>query len=218
MMNEIENRKNILMSMGVSSYSAYKDAGGNEIPKMYLLIDNFNAFKELYLETYEAEFTKICRDGLSVGISVVMTNSSTNGIGYRFMSNFENHICLTCAETTEYSNMFDRCRMEPKNIPGRALVEISRALYEVQIFLAFEGEKEIERSNAMKQFVNDMNETMTVIKKQNQYLQFQKYLEENTLKMNMVKILAKNLYRLAWISEQLIRLWLTFGKIRKLLL
>ena len=158
MMNEIENRKNILMSMGVSSYSAYKDAGGNEIPKMYLLIDNFNAFKELYLETYEAEFTKICRDGLSVGISVVMTNSSTNGIGYRFMSNFENHICLTCAETTEYSNMFDRCRMEPKNIPGRALVEISRALYEVQIFLAFEGEKEIERSNAMKQFVNDMNE------------------------------------------------------------
>ena len=46
----------ILMSMGVSSYSAYKDAGGNEIPKMYLLIDNFNAFKELYLETYESEY------------------------------------------------------------------------------------------------------------------------------------------------------------------
>ena len=158
MMNEIENRKNILMSMGVSSYSAYKDAGGNEIPKTYLLIDNFNAFKELYLETYEVEFTKICRDGLSVGISVVMTNSSTNGIGYRFMSNFENHICLTCAESTEYSNMFDRCRMEPKNIPGRALVEINRTLYEMQIFLAFEGEKEIERSNAMKQFVDDMNE------------------------------------------------------------
>ena len=158
LMQEMENRKKVLMRMGVSSYPAYKEAGGRDIPKTYLIIDNFNAFKELYLETYEAEFMKLCRDGLSLGISVVMTNASTNGIGYRNMCNFENHICLTCGDSGEYSNMFDRCRIEPKNVPGRALVEINRMLYELQIFLAFEGEKEIERSNAMKQYIESINE------------------------------------------------------------
>ena len=158
LMTEMDIRKTALMNFGVSSYSAYKDAGGKNIPKTYLIIDNFNAFKELYLDNYEADFIKLCRDGVSLGISVIITNASSNGIGYRHMSNFENHICLTCVESTEYSSMFDRCRMEPKSVPGRVLIESNHVIYELQVFLAFEGEKEIERSNAMKNYINTVND------------------------------------------------------------
>ncbi len=114
MVNEIEIRKNKLMKAGVSSFGAYNEAGFNDLPKIYMLIDNFNAFKELYLEKYEQDFVRLCRDGISLGISVIITNASTTGIGYRHLSNFSNRLCLSCNDKTDYSSMLDRCRMEPK--------------------------------------------------------------------------------------------------------
>ena len=48
--------------------------------------------------------------------------------------------------------------MEPKSVPGRALIESNHVIYELQVFLAFEGEKEIERSNAMKNYINTVND------------------------------------------------------------
>ena len=136
----------------------YKEAGATDMPKIYLLIDNFNAFKELYMDAHEAQFIKLCRDGISLGISIVITNASASGIGYRHMSNFANHICYTCSDSGEYSSMFDRCRMEPKNIPGRALMERNKTLYEVQTYLAFEGEREIERADAVKKYIYETNQ------------------------------------------------------------
>ena len=50
-------------------------------------------------------------------------------------------------------NIFDRCRMQPKDVPGRMLCKLNKELYEMQSFIAFEGEKELDRSNAVKKFV-----------------------------------------------------------------
>lgn len=158
MVNEIEIRKNKLMKAGVSSFGAYNEAGFNDLPKIYMLIDNFNAFKELYLEKYEQDFVRLCRDGISLGISVIITNASTTGIGYRHLSNFSNRLCLSCNDKTDYSSMLDRCRMEPKNVPGRLLFQQDKVIYEAQSYLAFEGEKEIDRAKAMRSFVNNINE------------------------------------------------------------
>lgn len=155
---EIDSRKNKLMKAGVSSFPAYCEAGFADLPKVYLLVDNFNAFKELYLEKYEQDFVRLCRDGISLGISVIITNISTTGIGYRHLSNFSNRLCLSCNDKTDYSSMLERCRMEPKNVPGRLLFQQDKEIYEAQSYLAFEGEKEIDRAKAMRTFVNDINE------------------------------------------------------------
>lgn len=154
---EIDIRKNKLMNTGVSSYVAYKEAGYSDLPKIYVFLDNFTAFKELYMDTYEQLFVRICREGISLGISVVITNTSATGIGYRHMTNFSNRICFTCNDSSEYSAVLDRCRMEPKNVAGRLLFQLDKEIYEAQSFLAFDGEKEIDRANEVKEFVAKSN-------------------------------------------------------------
>lgn len=154
--SEIESRKERLMNVGVSSFAAYKEAGFTDLPLMVVMIDNLTALKELYLQDSD-DLLDICRDGLTVGISVVAANSQTSGINYRYISNFSGRIALYCNDSGEYSNLFEHCREKPDSNPGRCLVEIDRTRYECQSYLAFKGEKEIDRVGDIKKFVEETN-------------------------------------------------------------
>lgn len=150
--NEMKERKEIFSKLGITSFSSYREAGNTDIPHIAVMIDNFIALKELYPE-YEEDMLNLCREGAAIGITLVVTSIQTNGISYKYMSNFANRICLYCNQTDEYGNVFDKCRLVPKNVPGRALYAIHKMLYEMQTYLAFEGEKEIERVEKIKEFV-----------------------------------------------------------------
>lgn len=154
--DEIETRKEKLMSVGVSSFSAYKEAGKKDIPHIILMIDNLTVLKELYFED-DDDLLKLCREGLSVGISIVIANSQTNGISYRYLSNFSTKIALFCNDSSEYSSLFDYCAERLDEIQGRCLIEIDRTHHECQSFLAFQGEKEIDRVNNIKDFITKTN-------------------------------------------------------------
>ena len=158
LIREMDIRKSKLMEKGVSSFNAYREAGFTDMPKIYIMLDNFNAFKELYMDKYEQVFVRICRDGISLGISTIITNATTTGIGYRHLSNFSNRICFTCNDSSDYSALLTHCRIEPKPVPGRMLFERDREIYEAQSYLAFEGEKEIDRAESVREFVNEMKE------------------------------------------------------------
>lgn len=155
--DQIGRRREKLLSVGVSSFASYREAGYRDIPQIVVLIDNFTAVKELYLQDNDV-LLNLCRDGISVGISFIVTNSQSNGLGYRYMAHFATRIALFCNEPSEYSNIFGFCRIRPDEKPGRALVEINKTLLESQMFLAFEGEQEIERVKHMKKFVETVNE------------------------------------------------------------
>ena len=161
LLQELDARKEKLMSVGVSSISSYNEAGYNDIPHLYVILENFAVFRELYADKYEDDFLFIAREGVTYGISLIVTATTTNGFGYKYMSNFANHIALTCNDNSEYSNLFDRCRTEPSNIPGRVLVCFNKIIYEAQTYLSFDGEKEIDRICAIKAFITDQNNRNT---------------------------------------------------------
>lgn len=154
---EIIRRKDVLMKAGVSSFSSYKEAGYDDLAQICLIVDNYTAVKELYL-TDEDCLLPICRDGLSVGISVIVANAQTTGIGYKYMSNFSKRIALYCNDSNEYSSVLEKCRMAPDNTVGRGMIEIDKVIYEFQTYLSFEGEREIDRVNNMRQFTQEINE------------------------------------------------------------
>lgn len=153
---EAEKRKEKLVSVGVSSFSSYREAGFTDIPQIILLVDNLTALKELYLNEND-ELLPLCRDGISIGISVVVANAQLTGIGYKYLSNFANKIGLYSNDSGEYSSLFGLCRMRPLGTPGRCVVELDKEFYECQTYLAFEGEKEIDRINAMRAFIEEQN-------------------------------------------------------------
>lgn len=154
---EVAQRKTRLLEVGVSSFSSYVEAGYTDLPHIYVILDNFAVFKELYSERFEEDMLTICREGLTYGVSLVVSNSTTSGFGYKYMSNFSTHIAFTCNDSGEYGALFDRCRMQPKNVAGRALCSFDKEIYEFQTWLCFEGEKEIDRVKAMRDFVDERN-------------------------------------------------------------
>lgn len=156
MFEEINIRKEKLLSVGVSSYSSYLEAGFTDLPHIYLMVDNFTALSELYLEDDDS-LLMILRDGIAFGISVILANAQTSGIGYKYFSNFANKISLYCNDSTEYSNVFDHVTVKPDEKPGRCILEIDKRMLECQTYLAFEGEKEIERVNGMHAFIETTN-------------------------------------------------------------
>ena len=157
MMNEeIYRRKDMLSQMGISSFSSYRDAGYRELPQIVIMVDNLTALKELYLQDND-KLLLLCREGLAVGICVVVANSQTSGIGYKYLSNFSKRVALYCNDSSEYNNVFDHCRMQPRNVPGRGIIDINKNLYEYQTYLAFAGRKEIERVEEMKAFMEEVN-------------------------------------------------------------
>lgn len=155
---ELDYRKEKLMNIGVSSISAYLEAGYDDIPYTYIILDNFAVFRELYAEKFEDDLLYICREGNAYGFSIIVTSNSTSGFGYKYLSNFANNISFYCNDSSEYSNLFDRCRMEPTNTPGRMLVSFNKSIFEAQSYLAYEGEKEIDRVSSIKKWISKVND------------------------------------------------------------
>lgn len=153
---QIELRKDKLLQVGVTAYSSYREAGYKDLPLVLLLIDNLTALKELYLNDNDQLLT-ICREGSSLGICVVVANAVTSGFGYKYMSNFSERIALYCNDQAEYSSLFEFCRERPSQLPGRCILEKNKNKYECQTYIAFGGEKEMDRVNEMKKFISDTN-------------------------------------------------------------
>ena len=155
--SEMESRKEKMLSVGVSSFAAYKEAGKTDLPQIILMIDNLTALKELYFQD-DDELLSICREGLSVGISVVIANAQTAGIGYKYLSNFSCRVAMFCNDSGEYGALFDHCRERIEDIHGRCIVEIDKVHLECQMYLAFQGEKEIDRITSIKRYIDVCNE------------------------------------------------------------
>lgn len=156
MEKEVAVRKDKFSKLGISSFAAYREGGFTDLPFILIALDNLTAFRELY-EDFDDRFLNICREGLAVGIGVVATTVQTRSLGYKYLSNFGNRVALYCNSRDEYSTIFERCRMEPKDTPGRALISINKEIYEYQNYLPFEGEKEIDRVNDIKAFTASIN-------------------------------------------------------------
>lgn len=154
---EISTRKEKMLLVGVSSFSSYVEAGYTDLPHIYLIVDNMTALLELYLSDDDS-LLSISRDGISVGISTIIANNQTAGIGYRYLSNFANKIVLYCNDSAEYTNVFDHVTTKPDEKVGRCVLEIDRSMLECQTYLAFEGEREIERVQHMRSFIEHTND------------------------------------------------------------
>lgn len=157
LLKEIILRKSKFKSIGVSSFSAYKEAGYDDLPLIMLLIDNFTALKERNLGADDKQLVSILREGLQVGITVIAANSSTKGIDYRYFSEFSCRIGLHHSNSDEYSNLFGTYKMTVSPIPGRCNVVVEKKNIECQIFNSFEGEREINRAKNIKTYCDKVN-------------------------------------------------------------
>ena len=154
--NTIDERQKLFAEMGLSSFSAYREAGYKELSQIVVFVENYAALKASY-EDYEDVFLSICQDGISVGVSVVITNPTATGIGFKLLTAFGRKIAYYCNDSTQYTSLFDRCKLEPDEVPGRAITTMDGQIREFQTYLAFDAKKEIERIDKIRSFVKEVN-------------------------------------------------------------
>ena len=159
----LEERKEKLAQKGLGTHKAYKEAGYTDMPQIILIIDNFAVFKEYY-EDLNDEFLTLSREGTSLGVSIIVTATQTNAMNYKAMSNYATKIAYTCNDSNEYMNLFDRCRIEPKETPGRGLCVIDKRILEFQTALCVAGEKEYIRVENIKEKISECNKKYSSIK------------------------------------------------------
>lgn len=153
--SEISKRNQKFQTAGVSSYTAYKEAGNTDMPLILLLIDNLSSLRELDLNDNPVLYT-ILREGLSVGISVVAANGNVK-LENKYLSMFSCKIGLHHNDSDVYSTLFGTYKLTVDAISGRCLVEVDRKNLDCQIYQSFEGEREKDRVNAMKAFISRIN-------------------------------------------------------------
>lgn len=154
---EIERRKQSFSKRGIGSFAAYQESSPGELARIVVFLDNLSVFKDVFDDEYEDMLVRFLREGVTYGISFVITNPQTSGLSYKYLSSIGLRIALYCNDSSEYGFLFDRCRIEPTEIPGRALLTVEKNIYEVQTFLAFEGATEAARSAAIREFVQRIN-------------------------------------------------------------
>ena len=147
---QMELRRQKFMSLGVSTFAAYRESGARDYPQILLLVDDLAAAKE-YFPLDNDPLLALCKEGLSLGISVIATAAQPVG-GMSYLPTFANRIALYNNDATVYNTLFGHVTHRPKELPGRCLVSWENAIYECQSYLAFEGQREIDRTEAVHAF------------------------------------------------------------------
>ncbi len=102
----------------------YSSCDNNQPIHTTLFIDNVNAFlDEPRYASYQEKLAKICRDGLSKGITIVMTASSTKGLG-SYMNSFKQKIALEMP-VDSYIDIFSHKVIPVGNNPGHGYANVT---------------------------------------------------------------------------------------------
>lgn len=151
----IKERKTEFASKGLGTYAAYREAGFS-MPQVLVIMDNISAFKENF-DALEEQFMRLSREGLSVGVNFVVTGMQTNSIGHKYLANFGTKMALNCNDNGEYSNLFGRCRLDIKDVPGRGIVMKEKRTLECQMALCVKAEREIDRNKKLLAMIAECN-------------------------------------------------------------
>ena len=117
------------------NYNLYLKTSGKKMPMIVVIMNNYEAFSEMYENEYDDIFITLTREGIKCGIVFVVTVSNYNDMRYRLSQNFKKRIALQLNKEDDYLNIFDRIgKKRPSHIFGRGLVSIDddEQIYEFQ--------------------------------------------------------------------------------------
>ena len=165
MESELNRRKKLLSEYGVGTIALYREASGKEEPAIVVMLDSFEAVKEeAFGEAVFQLLVKLSREGLSLGIHVIMTAARQNNIRVTLYSNFKHQLTLKQNDLTEAKSIVgssnDPLVKLMEDIKGRALMK-REELNSVQLALPVSGENDIQVINNLRQKVASLQEAWT---------------------------------------------------------
>ena len=118
---ELLHRKRILAARQ-TDFLALSTAGKEAIPAIVLLIDHYDAVKELGQEA-DNFFLQLARDGAAVGIFLALSASRPGALRYALLNHIKDRLALWLSEPAELAGAVGRTSRKLPEIRGRALIQ-----------------------------------------------------------------------------------------------
>lgn len=163
MERELNRRKKLLADYGVGTLELYRQASGQEEPAIVILLDSYESIKE---EAYEAEVFKllvrISREGLSIGVHLLMTAGRQSNLRAQLYSNFKHQLSLPQNDVSEVRSIVGSTplAMTMEDIKGRALMK-REEVDVIQLALPVAGANDAQVLNNLRQEVASLQEAWT---------------------------------------------------------
>ena len=163
MEKELNRRKKLLSDYGVGTLELYRQASDQKEPAIVILLDSYEAIKE---EAYEAELFKllvrISREGLSIGVHLLMTAGRQTNLRAQLYSNFKHQLSLPQNEASEVRVIVGATplAMTMEDIKGRALIK-REEVDVIQLALPVSGANDTQVLNNLRKAVASLQEAWT---------------------------------------------------------
>ena len=163
MERELNRRKKLLSDYGVGTLELYRQASGQQEPAIVILLDSYESMKE---EAYEAELFKllvrISREGLSIGVHLLVTAGRQSNLRAQFYANFKHQLSLPQNDVGEVRSIVGSTPLAKtmEDIKGRALMKRDEVDV-IQLALPVEGANDAQVLNNLRQEVASLQEAWT---------------------------------------------------------
>ena len=160
---ELDRRKKLLSEHGVGTIALYREVTGKQEPTMVILMDSYESMKD---EPYETDlfklFMRISREGLSIGVHLIITASRQNNLRAQLYSNFKHQLTLPQNDISEVRGIVGATPLAAtmEDIKGRALMKRDE-VYVVQFALPVAGDNDIQIINNLRDQVQSLKEMWT---------------------------------------------------------
>lgn len=119
----ISERKRLLSQERVVNIEQYNKETGNSIPNIFLIIDNYDTVKESpFMEGYEEMMSKVTREGLALGVYIILSGSRSSAIKSAIFTNIKTRVALYLFENNELTNIIGSYKKGVKDVKGRAAI------------------------------------------------------------------------------------------------
>lgn len=156
---QLQNNAKCLDGQNFVEYINNTDSEKTAIPHMTLIMENVNSFlaNDRYT-SYQELLLKFCREGLSKGLTVILTASDmSNGLSH-FLLTFNQKVAFELPDE-KYMDIFGVKVLPPMKIQGRGVAVYHSEPLEMQAFLPFADE-----SKELKPFIEEINKRYAHLK------------------------------------------------------
>lgn len=126
-LNAMRTRKDLFNEFG-GSYDQYIKLSGKGIPRILVIINNFQAFMESF-ENHFDTLIYILRECVKYGISFIITNTSK--LPYKLLESINYTIALNCEKDDDYRDYLNT-KITPADGKCRGIMDIDGTIYEFQ--------------------------------------------------------------------------------------
>jgi S-DNA-T family DNA segregation ATPase FtsK/SpoIIIE len=160
--DEVARRKQLFQQQEVSSIKMYNALCDEQLPLLFLVIDNFDLVKEEMIDL-EQQLNQFARDGGSLGIYMILSATRINSVRQSLMNNLKTKIVHYLMDQSESYTMLGRLPFSPESLPGRAIVKKDTPHFG-QIFLPTDGKDDFEQMTNLKEEIQGIKDAYSHVK------------------------------------------------------